>query len=90
MWIAPVSGTAGRSSLAEAAGFAGPGLVDHEGTSALFRSVDRFDGGFRFRLIVHFDEAEAFDPAGFTVDDQTRIRNSSVLREKLLQLFHQM
>ncbi len=47
-----------------------PGLIDFQGPTVKFLSIQGFDSGSGIGLVLHFDEAKAPESPGISISDQ--------------------
>src|SRR5262245_3829901 len=86
---APSAATSAASAPAELAArllFAGPGLVDSQGTPAVWPSIQCIDGDIGLLVVAHLDESETSTPAAEPIDDHLTADDRSIRLEELHQV----
>ena len=66
-------------------GLAGLCFIDGEVPSVVLFAVEGIDGSLRFRVIGHFNKAEALAALSVAIDDDMRAENRSILCEQRVQ-----
>src|SRR5687767_11384504 len=78
---AVVAAASGAAAL-----FAGPGLVDCQGSALELLAVERLNGLLGLGVVLHLDEAEAPRPAGLPIGNHLGARHHAMLLEESQQV----
>lgn len=83
---AAVTAATATTAASAATIFARLGFIDRKGAPRVLLPIQALDGRLRFRVVAHFDEAEAFAVAGVTICDDLGTFHRAIRTKQLLQL----